>query len=1141
MNTHTDTAINNVTQAPHDADSSPLLTIPEALAASVYQPGRTMECLELLYAGILDKETSITSSHLKLDGPATQFCWHGGFPHTEEARKAGKPAPVGEYFSPNLYDVAAIKRELKNPTKPRGWKKGDRLDPLRVVKTRGGIGAKDIKTFCASFAEIDDLPLDEQAEKLAWLEAETGFTFTVVTLSGDTRPASVEVAGVLKTAVVGGKSLHAFLALRPTTAGTWQQIQFCLIALLKSDFRLVNPDRLMRLPGAMGYTLKNRYSKSGFVRIQTVVRTAPTLYDAEDILARLEALCARVGVVPESRGVATSSRSKGSNGGTTTHLREMDVYYLERSHEMLMGGKMVNTHAWILANIPRGEEVKMGNPCDGEDVLEHFSTFYRHDEEGFIHIDSFAGTTRAGMTTYRFLEDNSSLVIDEDGFVQGLAVDGGTTSTNPTPRVHGMDARNYDPEGYLPHDPLTHRVTFIKAPYGKGKTEAARAMIEQLLAGNPDASIAGLTHRRSLARQLSLRLGIPLYLDATGAFRNGVISLDSLRRLETLDIDPDTGEVSMREFDLIIIDEVSQVLRHLYGGTLSGPESTDVFDRLQAILKRAKRIVCMDADLNLSHIKWIRGLMGLDAEVTTGQEVRLMDAPPAFTYRLDQDQAQTDRDMLQEWADGCTLAIHCQSRRHSEAVVLMLQKSRPEADIMLVNSDTILRPDVQGFMENADQAAAYDALVYTGSIGTGVSITVRNHFDRIYVYSREGVGTAQDLFQAAHRVRHPANREIRLCVPQGRQGRAERDPVRIYENLIAMGDATVRWWSKDGVTRTADHAVGTLVTTTDDDGHEMVTLDPWRTAHTRLYSEVLAEERKNGGPGGDRRKAVEAHLAAMGATYIMTEPLDPEDTKDVKALTKAARREARDTRDRRIFGAAPMTMEEVEAVREPKDREQADSIERARLLDFYGTITLELVHRDDEGALRTKARRLGRLMAFQTNREKVTALDLKERKAGVPASHAGFHVMHAVAITQLLGYAGLTGCPSTWGDKTLDIGENFSRFAKNNRRVLSALGVTVRKDVEENPTQLVGAVLDKLGLSLGSTKSNGERTYRVSQGSVTLMTTLSKKYLTRLLTWNAPPKATTGAFTQEWIEEFLAPDQHPVVNDTTPGVTLATA
>ena len=95
----------------------------------------------------------------------------------------------------------------------------------------GGIGGKHAAQFNTLFYEIDDLPIEQQQQKLKELEIQTGLTPTAVVHSG-------------------GKSLHAYYRLdEPVDRDTWLRLQRKLTALQNGDAAIPNPGRAMRLPG----------------------------------------------------------------------------------------------------------------------------------------------------------------------------------------------------------------------------------------------------------------------------------------------------------------------------------------------------------------------------------------------------------------------------------------------------------------------------------------------------------------------------------------------------------------------------------------------------------------------------------------------------------------------------------------------------------------------------------------------------------------------------------------------------------------------------------------------------------------------------------------------------------------------------
>lgn len=253
--------------------------IQTALASTVYGSITSQDALVAMYAGLTDAQRRGLTAAWSLPDGGKHLVWHG---HIPGAR--GQYGPAGDYIVANPYSVDAIRRVAS--------RRGD--PPAAVLLHRSGLGDDAISLHCVACAEIDDVSLAVQADRLAWLEGETGIAWSVLTLSGDTRPASIEAAKVDPTTVQPGKSIHAFFALVPTSKETWTAIQTALVALLRSDPAITNAGRLMRSPGVLGYRDDDIHHQ--VVRIQTVLAVTPGAYDALDVLTRLQALAVRDGI-----------------------------------------------------------------------------------------------------------------------------------------------------------------------------------------------------------------------------------------------------------------------------------------------------------------------------------------------------------------------------------------------------------------------------------------------------------------------------------------------------------------------------------------------------------------------------------------------------------------------------------------------------------------------------------------------------------------------------------------------------------------------------------------------------------------------------------------------------------------------------
>jgi hypothetical protein len=268
---------------------------------------------------------------------------------------------------------------------------------------------------------------------------------------------------------------------------------------------------------------------------------------------------------------------------------------------------------------------------------------------------------------------------------------------------------------------------------------------------------------------------------------------------------------------------------------------------------------------------------------------------------------------------------------------------------------------------------------------------------------------------------------------------------------------------------------------------------------SRSSSSRLRGSRWRGASG-----ALLGYLKALGAAVTEGAPLADEDA--AKALRKAGRAataEVTRTEAERIFNAPVITLAAAKEIRTPSSPAEADSITRAYILDFYGTVSTDLIKWDNQGAGRRQARAFARFLAYQTDPAKVLALDNRDRANRVPTFGLVFHSLHAKICGNILAAAGFdVSDPSTW-DTVLMESETMPRgvatYAKKNRRALEEMGIAVNGDVAAHPVKMVNAVLAKLGLRVGRRTAAGHNLYTVSTESLATMTEKSAAYLDRLL------------------------------------------
>lgn len=293
------------------------------------------------------------------------------------------------------------------------------------------------------------------------------------------------------------------------------------------------------------------------------------------------------------------------------------------------------------------------------------------------------------------------------------------------------------------------------SPQGTGKTEAISKALES------EEKVALLGHRRNLIRQASKRLNLKCYLDEdyTGAktkhSRVG-ICIDSILKLKKECL----GGV-------VVIDEWTQVLRHLTGGTLKRKRAT-VLACFVDVLKAASKIILLDAIADESLLNLLLGFSGKtleNCEITKNNYAEI-GANRVVDFKRSKDDLIAS--VIKACEEQLKFAVATDSKADADAIVEVIRSNYvyPESEgkevkILLVTSDTSKGSEAHEFINNADKNSEnLDVLVYTPAISTGVDIQSLR-FTKVFGLFT-GVLAAPDIVQSLRRVRNTQTIELHI-------------------------------------------------------------------------------------------------------------------------------------------------------------------------------------------------------------------------------------------------------------------------------------------------------------------------------------------------------------------------------------------
>ena len=322
--------------------------------------------------------------------------------------------------------------------------------------------------------------------------------------------------------------------------------------------------------------------------------------------------------------------------------------------------------------------------------------------------------------------------------------------------------------GVLPIPDLAQLIC-LKAPKGTGKTESLAPIVKDAIANGQPVIL--LSHRVQLAQAIADRVGIPYVTEvrnsSTGALLGFALCVDSLHPLGQAKF----NALHWRE-PLVIIDEVEQVIWHtLTAATEVKKHRVEVLKQLSQLLKNALspgrgQVIIADADLSDLSVELVTGLANIN--VKPWVVVNTWKGNPWNIHHYNQKTpvnwlAALEGDI--ENGGRVFIAVDGQkakSKWGTKVLEARLNKQFPHLKILRIDSETIADPQHPAYccINHLNTVLkAYDIVIVSPSISTGVSIDIQGHFTSVWGCF-QGVAAENSTRQALARVREDVPRHI---------------------------------------------------------------------------------------------------------------------------------------------------------------------------------------------------------------------------------------------------------------------------------------------------------------------------------------------------------------------------------------------
>lgn len=275
---------------------------------------------------------------------------------------------------------------------------------------------------------------------------------------------------------------------------------------------------------------------------------------------------------------------------------------------------------------------------------------------------------------------------------------------------------------------LPDGLVFIKSPKGTGKTE----QIARIVADSKRSTLL-IGHRIALIRQSCVRLGLECYLDYNPkgglASKHLGVCLDSLHRLKWQERSAASKIITKDNlFQTIIIDESEQVLSHFLSDTIDATSRDQLFKMFSMLLREAKQIIALDADLGWLTFETLTKLAQVEREDAKPSAIFLNTQKADSKVEIFASKNHLIGDMKQALADDRRVFVTSNSMALLNNIFEGLVDDFGENKrAILITSETTQRDEVKEFIANpSKRTLQYDAVLTSPSLGTGVDITFDN-------------------------------------------------------------------------------------------------------------------------------------------------------------------------------------------------------------------------------------------------------------------------------------------------------------------------------------------------------------------------------------------------------------------------------
>jgi Toprim domain/Origin of replication binding protein len=568
---------------------------------------------------------------------------------------------------------------------------------------------------------------------------------------------------------------------------------------------------------------------------------------------------------------------------------------------------------------------------------------------------------------------------------------------------------------FLPDSVIKPGVSIIKATYGTGKTFAAAKYIE----AHPGESVLYIAHLQTLCGQASSRFAIENYGDhKSGLYEHRCLSIciNSIFKL--------AHNGTLPTYDIIILDEIEQLLSRMTG---TGKDSIEhkalVFSTLMRLVKKAKKVICLDADVSRITFDFIEFCRPNEAFNYTVNEYKHLKKLYIYDNELDVINLAKDATGRNEPA-----LFACNSLSKTEELAQMIDCENKR----IINSKTSGQTENRLFLDDVNTQCKNDLLtIISPSVSTGFSIEGGHYKHNFGIFSHL-VNTPLDCLQQLERDRVTTDKHVYISAVKTTYTTKSFDAAHDYNMMLIDGYGNEVYQSP---------CYSQLVKNVNESHKEM--MHNFKSSFIRLAKEKGYE------------------VIFVGACA----------SKEELAANKIEKREIKavieEERVSLICAAELLDQSQYTKLKKKNRKTPADiaQVERFEIEQFYKTsVTPELVRVDGNGKRREQIKALK--IAVTTEEAAISQQNINAK--GKFVEDVDYITVKRLILSKVLQAVSITTeLERTEDIYTSDNLQDFIAWADGNRAVLSAVypNLPSLDRMIDNPYRIMGSLLGSMGIT----------------------------------------------------------------------------